>query len=1228
MDAPRFVALLVKLPPGGGQALAAAAGPSLRIAGLTFEIEPLFTTGLPAGTAGASAAAPGAPGAGFEWHVARLTSKAGGAHPWEIAHTALRGGLGLAGAGPATIEPDLEQQWITENPLAVGQPAAAAACVFEDQSGKFPRVPGRFAWHLEDGFSQLRDARNKARPGRRAPAIRIAHLDTGYADDHETRPRRLNLQLQENFLRGEPANDARDPAARGVGKAPGHGAGTLGILSGNRLQFSANGYQFDDDLGGAPDAEIVPFRVGNSVVQLYTSSVAQAISRAADLSAHDLTRVHVISMSMGGVASQAWADAVNKAYDAGIVFVAAAGNNFSAGFFAVPTRFIVYPARFRRVIAACGVMADGQPYYGLPLGTMQGNWGPSSKMATAMAAYTPNIPWAQLGCPKIVDMNGQGTSAATPQIAAAAALYLQKHASALFDQAKYPQAWMRVEAVRQALFSKADNSADGGSPERLGNGILRAAAALEVQPLPAALLRKAAQDQAAFSFLRTITGLGLAATDQRRAEMLALEATQLTQQWADPSQPNPFEEILPDPDLPGESIPEHRKREFIERLIDHPRASKSLRDHLKKAAGGAPVRPKIKPVAPERGEIQLAPAPFAAPKPPFRSLRGFAIDPDLSIQLKTASISEITFRVPWESLDPGPAGEYLEVIDADPASGCFYEPVDLDDPLLLAQNGFPPSEGTPQFHQQMVYAVASLTIRNFELALGRRALWRPGPSPDPDNARNDSVYVPRLRIHPHALRERNAYYSPLKIALLFGYFRAAGNEPDKLLPGGMIFTCLSHDIIAHETTHALLDGMHRSFLRPTNWDVHAFHEAFADIVAVFQHFTFREILRHEIASSRGDMRSQRTLLGELAGQFGRGAGLHGALRSFIGKEVKGVWTPHEPKPSEYETTQQPHDRGAILVAAVFDAFLSIYESRTADLVRLATGGTGVLKSGALHPDLVRRMADEAVKSAQHVLTMCVRALDYCPPVDITFGEFLRAIITADFDLVENDALNYRVAFIEAFRRRGIYPPGVRTLSVESLLWRGPDHDVRRPSSELQNGLGQLRRFADEKSYAESREETFHLERKMRREIHGWLKSHLDGSPHRNGDAAYLGLNPELKFEVRTARIALRVTPDGDMKPQALLGLLQETSLPMDPDDPQGAMMPFEGGCALVVDLQRGKIRYAIRKSLDSESNRVKRQRDFALAGMDSLRPTYYGARPFEEVEEPFAAMHRGFQETT
>jgi hypothetical protein len=115
----------------------------------------------------------------------------------------------------------------------------------------------------------------------------------------------------------------------------------------------------------------------------------------------------------------------------------------------------------------------------------------------------------------------------------------------------------------------------------------------------------------------------------------------------------------------------------------------------------------------------------------------------------------------------------------------------------------------------------------------------------------------------------------------------------------------------------------------------------------------------------------------------------------------------------------------------------VYKIRIADLLRIATGGTGVLLPGAIHPDLVTRMAEEAARISQHLLTMCIRALDYSPLVDITFGEYLRALITADYDVSPSDPDGYRIALMESFRRYGIYPDKVRSLSEESLFWQPP-----------------------------------------------------------------------------------------------------------------------------------------------------------------------------------------------
>ena len=600
------------------------------------------------------------------------------------------------------------------------------------------------------------------------------------------------------------------------------------------------------------------------------------------------------------------------------------------------------------------------------------------------------------------------------------------------------------------------------------------------------------------------------------------------------------------------------------------------------------------------------------PAPPRRRLMGYAFDPSLSLELETSGINEVRLEVPWEDLEPGPVGEYLEIVDFDPATGCFYPPVDLNDPFMLATDGLPPTDGDPQFHQQMVYAVSMLTIKAFEKALGRPSFWAPGPS---TSDKDDSNYVQRLRVYPHALREANAFYSPPKVALLFGYFAADATAVDHL-PGGSVFTCLSHDIVAHETTHALLDGMHRNYRKPTNPDTLAFHEAFADLVALFQHFTFPEIVRHQVARSRGDLRAE-TLLGQLAVQFGRATGGHGALRNAIGRvnRENKAWEPTPIDAAAMTTTLEPHRRGSILVAAVFDAFISIYEDRVEDLIRLATGGTGKLPDGAISTDLADRLSREAARAAGHVRTMCIRALDYCPPVDLTFGEFLRALLTADRDVCPVDQRNYRTAFVQAFRRRGIFPDGVRTMSLGSLLWTPPEASppFRKPS--LGKVLEKLRPFVQKSAYTTSRENLFILARTYRAMLHELLVKHFAGKAGRR-DAEILRIrNPEKQsFEVHSLRIAERIGPDGEKLPQMIIEITQRVDKNTEDE--------FEGGCTLIVDLQRLEVRYCIFKDVDSRERR-ERQRSFqaSFAGA-TLRSIYFPTPTGEAPDEPFRMLHR------
>jgi subtilisin family serine protease len=96
--------------------------------------------------------------------------------------------------------------------------------------------------------------------------------------------------------------------------------------------------------GCAPYADVIPIRVADRVVLFRNSAIAQAFDYVHELCRNPATRVHVVTMSMGGLPSQAWAEAVNALYDAGVFVVTAAGNNYAN----LPSHLIVYPARFNR----------------------------------------------------------------------------------------------------------------------------------------------------------------------------------------------------------------------------------------------------------------------------------------------------------------------------------------------------------------------------------------------------------------------------------------------------------------------------------------------------------------------------------------------------------------------------------------------------------------------------------------------------------------------------------------------------------------------------------------------------------------------------------------------------------------------------------------------------------------------------------------------------------------
>lgn len=377
-------------------------------------------------------------------------------------------------------------------------------------------------------------------------------------------------------------------------------------------------------------------------------------------------------------------------------------------------------------------------------------------------------------------------------------------------------------------------------------------------------------------------------------------------------------------------------------------------------------------------------------------------------QVLTATVS-----VPSVRAEPGPRTHRFYVVNYDPEAGRVRAPAlkyadkRLEDRFAGRLSKVELAD--PALHAQNMYAIAARTLERFESALGRRVRWGFGSH--------------QLYLVPHAMREPNAYYSDHDNGLFFGYFD--GSERER------VFTALSHDIVAHETSHAILDGLRRGFLEPGLPDQPAFHEALADIVALLSVFAIRDVVEYALDSNRANQRIpsdrlQRDALREsvlfsLAEQMGRAiTGRAQSLRHSIHLEPVKGW-------ADDPEWDEPHDRGELLVAAVSRALLEIWHRRMQPLISSSA-------------DVDReRAAEEGAKAADHLLTMVIRAIDYTPPGEFEFADFLDALVTSDNELAPDDRYDYRGALIEAFGAYGIAVPEERIVNLANAAAPMYDH---------------------------------------------------------------------------------------------------------------------------------------------------------------------------------------------
>jgi hypothetical protein len=116
------------------------------------------------------------------------------------------------------------------------------------------------------------------------------------------------------------------------------------------------------------------------------------------------------------------------------------------------------------------------------------------------------------------------------------------------------------------------------------------------------------------------------------------------------------------------------------------------------------------------------------------------------------------------------------------------------------------------------------------------------------------------------------------------------------------------------------------------------------------------------------------------------------------------------------------------VAVVLRVFLQIWVKRLTPL--LEDGHSSLASSVA---------AEEGGTAAAQLLNIAIRALDYLPPVDMTYRDYLSALLTADQQLYPDDTrYRYRDALRTEFEAFGIQPASSR---VSDGVWEPPPTGV-------------------------------------------------------------------------------------------------------------------------------------------------------------------------------------------
>ena len=334
----------------------------------------------------------------------------------------------------------------------------------------------------------------------------------------------------------------------------------------------------------------------------------------------------------------------------------------------------------------------------------------------------------------------------------------------------------------------------------------------------------------------------------------------------------------------------------------------------------------------------------------------------------------------------GPISRRVAVVDFDPKTGTVVPGARLLPPKgnsdfseyeLMNENDV----NDPAFMQITTFGGIYKTIDMFEEpdTLGRRVQWAfPGT---------------QLLVVPRAGEWANAFYERNSRSIQLFYFTTGGKT---------VYTCHSQDIISHETTHAVIDGVVPDLYHATSPDGLAIHESLADIATLMMAFRSRELASKILKNNNGSL-EEPSVFTEVAEQFG------GALTK-SGHELRNLRNNKTITSLDFNR-DEPHALSEVLSGALYAVMVRIYDDlrkagEDEEIPRKSLAFNAEYRQWANSDDPSSRIfksGDRHEASSGRALFIAserfkrtvLRALDYLPPGEVSFADYGRSIIASD-----------------------------------------------------------------------------------------------------------------------------------------------------------------------------------------------------------------------------------------